>query len=64
MECQGKVSVAEYGKHREKMSKLQVSFYSTKESEKSKMKPKLWKVEEGANEWFDEISIEGKNSIS
>ena len=33
-------------------------------SEESKVKPKLWMVEEGVSERFDEISIEGRDSIS
>ena len=33
-------------------------------SEKSKMKPKLRMVGEGASERLDEISIEGRDSIS
>ena len=45
------------------MIKLQV-FGGMEESEKSKIKPKLWMVEEGASEKFDEISIEGRDSIN
>ena len=35
-----------------------------RKSEESKVKPKLWMVEEGASERFDEILIEGIDSIS
>ena len=36
----------------------------TRESEESKVKPKTWMVKEKANERFDEISIEERDSIS
>ena len=35
-----------------------------RESEESKVKPKLWIVEKGVSERLDEISIEGRDSIS
>ena len=34
------------------------------ETMKKKVKAKLWMVEEGADEKFDEIEIEGRDSIS
>ena len=40
------------------------SICGMRESEESKMKPKLWMVKEGASERFDKIPIEGRESKS